>query len=577
MNLLRQLNAQRIRKITEDAPAAFVPAKWRPYVFNSEDLIDRHYYELCALFELRNALRSGNIWLDSSRRYANPESYLIPRDQWPLLRSEVCRQLAVPVDAAKRLEERETEAEEMLSRVERMLPGNDKIRIERGNVVITPIAGQGKPESAEILGSMIDQRLPVVELGEILIETDRWTQFSQYFEHAGGSEPRNQEFLPHLYASLLAQGCNLGFSKIGQMTGLTYKRLAWYTNWYLREETLKSANDALVNFQYHQPLSRLWGGGVLSSSDGQRFPASGKVSNATALPRYFGYGKGVTFYSWTSDQFSQYGSRVIPTTVRDATYVLDAILDNETELQILEHTTDTAGYTELLFALFDLLGMMFSPRIRDIGDQQLYRIDRLQRYPNLATRIKGSINRGLILQHMDDILRVAGSLKLGWVTSSLLISKMRSYPRKSALVLAMQEYGRLIKTIFILRYLENEAYRRRIEVQLNKGEAIHALRRTLFFAHEGKIRRKQEEEQNNQALCLTLLTNAVIAWNTVYMQAVIEQLRTEGHPVQEQDLVHLSPARYEHINQYGRYRFELDVELNRNRLRPLRTPHAMFT
>ena len=90
---------------------------------------------------------------------------------------------------------------------------------------------------------------------------------------------------------------------------------------------------------------------------------------ATALPRYFGYGKGVTFYTWTADQFSQYGTKVIPATVRDATYVLDEILDNETELPLLEHTTDTAGFTEIVFALFDLLGLqqILIPRIRDTG------------------------------------------------------------------------------------------------------------------------------------------------------------------------------------------------------------------
>jgi len=106
-----------------------------------------------------------------------------------------------------------------------------------------------------------------------------------------------------------------------------------------------------------QPLSRHWGGGTLSSSDGQRFPVPVRSRTATALPRYFGYSQGLTFYTWTSDQFSQYGTKVIPATVRDATYVLDAILDNETKLAILEHTTDTAGYTELVFALFDLLGI----------------------------------------------------------------------------------------------------------------------------------------------------------------------------------------------------------------------------
>ena len=93
----------------------------------------------------------------------------------------------------------------------------------------------------------------------------------------------------------------------------------------------------------------------------------GRAENATALPRYFGLGKGLTFYTWTSDQYSQYGSKVISSTVRDATYILDEILDNQTDLPILEHTTDTAGYTELVFALFDLLGLQFAPRIRDLG------------------------------------------------------------------------------------------------------------------------------------------------------------------------------------------------------------------
>ena len=76
----------------------------------------------------------------------------------------------------------------------------------------------------------------------------------------------------------------------------------------------------------------------------------GRVLSATALPRYFGYGRGVTFYTWTSDQYLQYGTKVVCATNRDGAHVLDEILDNETELDLLEHTTDTAGYTDLLLA-----------------------------------------------------------------------------------------------------------------------------------------------------------------------------------------------------------------------------------
>jgi TnpA family transposase len=148
---------------------------------------------------------------------------------------------------------------------------------------------------------------------------------------------------------------------MADISHLSYEQLAWTTNWYIREETLKAATTTLVNSHYREPLARIWGGGMLSSSDGQRFPATVESKRAVALPRYFGYGQGMTFYTWTSAQFSQYGSKPIPSTVRDATYVLDAILDNQTELDIVEHTTDTAGYTEIVFALFDLLGLRFFP------------------------------------------------------------------------------------------------------------------------------------------------------------------------------------------------------------------------
>jgi len=158
------------------------------------------------------------------------------------------------------------------------------------------------------------------------------------------------------------------------------------------------------------------------------------------------------------------------------------------------------------------------------------------------------------------------------VTASLFISKLQSFPRQNVLARALQEYGRLVKTLFILRYLESEAYRRQINIQLNKGEALHALRRFIFFANQGKLRWHHHEDQANQASCLNLVTNAVVTWNTVYMTAVIEQLKTEGAIVQEEDFVHLSPARYEHVNPYGKYQFVLAEELSRQKLRPLRQP-----
>ena len=325
---------------------------------------------------------------------------------------------------------------------------------------------------------------------------------------------------------------------------------------------------------HHLPLSQAWGSGMLSSSDVQRFPVSGKTRHARRMPPPLGYGMGVTFSSWSADQLSQYGTKFVPVTVRDSTYVLDEICNNDTELPIREHTTDTAGATEIIFALFDLLGFRFAPRLRDLSDRRLFAsgsID-MQRYSRLHPHVTGRINRPRILDWWDDMVRVAGSMKLGWVTASLLVQKLQAHPQQNALAAALQEYGRLARTLHIMHWYANTEDRRRFLRQLNKGEALHDLRAALMIANKGQLRHRRGEALTHQALCLNLVTNAVIVWNTVYMAAVIEQLRQEGTLVQDSDLAHVWPTRYAHINMYGKYHFDVEEVHGRKGLRPLRPP-----
>ena len=519
------------------------------------------------------ALRSGSVWVEHSRRYADPDTYLIPRTEWSSRRLEVIRQTGTPGEGLQRLVERETALEASMAQVEKLLARKDShVRIEDDEIILSPLEAENRPASAEALENLITARLPQVELSDLLIEVDAWTHFSDHFVHAAGTETLRPTLLPQLYASVLAHACNFGLEQMAHSTDISYRQLAWCTTWYLREETLEAAFTNLVNYHHTLPLSQVWGSGMLSSSDGQRFPVSGKNRHARAFPPTLGYGQGLTFYSWTSDQLSQYGSKPVIITARDATYVLDAILGNETELAILEHTTDTAGATEIIFALFDLLGLRFTPRLRDIGSRRLYRsgaID-LHNYPRLQPHITGRINRQRVLDWWDEMLRAAGSMKLGHVTASLLVQKLQAYPQQNALAQALQEYGRLVRTLHVLRWYANNEDRRRVMRQLNKGEALHDLRAALMIANKGQLRRKRGEELVNQASCLNLVTNAVIVWNTVYMAEAVAQLKREGYPVHESDLAHIWPTRYEHINVYGRYHFNIEEARRRKGLRPLR-------
>ncbi len=139
VELLQNLNQERRRAVPADAPLKFVPAKWLPYIVDGAGRIDRRYYELCVLWELRAALRAGDAWLEGSRRYANPESYLIPPVRWPDLRPEVCALTQTPEDGAARLRERQVELEMLMRRLDDELPHHPSLRIENNSLVVGPL------------------------------------------------------------------------------------------------------------------------------------------------------------------------------------------------------------------------------------------------------------------------------------------------------------------------------------------------------------------------------------------------------------------------------------------------------
>jgi TnpA family transposase len=202
----------------------------------------------------------------------------------------------------------------------------------------------------------------------------------------------------------------------------------------------------------------------------------------------------------------------------------------------------------------------------------LYRLGSLKAYPQLKKVIQRTIKQSRIVEQWDEILRVVVSLKLGWVSASLLVSKLQSYPRQNALMLILREYGRLCKTIFSLRYLIEESYRRQIEIQLNKGEHLHALRDQFFIGFGRQLRKHTMTTQTNQASSTNLIVNCIVVWNTLYMQKAVEQLRSEGFEVRDEELSHIWPSRYQHVNVFGRYTFPMEDILARKDLRDLRQP-----
>ena len=233
-------------------------------------------------------------------------------------------------------------------------------------------------------------------------------------------------------------------------------------------------------------------------------------------------------------------------TTREAQYVLDDFLGNATDLPIYEHATDTHGVTLINFALFDLVGKVLSPRVRDLGKITMIRDDTpaaiAALYPHAGPLLSARWNENLVEACWPDLLRMARSLKYGQATASLVVGKWSAASRQNTLAAALKEWGTLRRTIHAAQYLSDPAYRRKIARQLNKGESLHALRRDLHYARQGTIGKPHLADQTEQAWCLTVLTNSVITWTTEYYQLAVQQLHGQGRDVPDEILAHISPA-----------------------------------
>lgn len=265
-----------------------------------------------------------------------------------------------------------------------------------------------------------------------------------------------------------------------------------------------------------------------------------------------------------------FGKPQVIGTNEEALYVIDALCNHESDLHLREHYTDTAGSTEQVFALTSLLGIRFAPRIKDALSKKLYVAGSVDIAEPLNTLLFEHINTKLVVEQWDEMRRVASSIRHGTVSASLLMRKLAAYPRQNQVARALTELGKLERTAFLLEYFRDESLRRRILVGLNKGEALHALARQIFFGRMGELRDRALEDQMHRASCLHLLMAAITAWNTIYLTEAFATLRRQGEEIAEATVAHIAPLGWEHINLIGKYQFAPQPGRSLENLRPLR-------
>ncbi len=564
----------------KNAPLALVSKGWSRWVFPAGGEIDRRAYTFCVLEQLVDGLRRRDLFVSPSVHWSNPQAKLLRGKDWETVRPQICRTLNLAPTPEKELAQLRQQLNEAYQRTAQNLPTNAAVRIEQENgretLTISHLDKLEEPDSLQALKRQVAALLPRVDLPEVLLEIHAKTGFLDEFIHAHEEGARAENITISLCAVLISMACNIGLRPLQRkdIAALTRHRLAWIQQHYIRPETLIRANARLVDAQRHIPIVQAWGGGEVASADGLRFVVPVKTLNAGPNSKYFGKGRGITYYNFVSDQFTGFHGLVVPGTLRDSLVVLVGLLEQKTGLRPRELMTDTAGYSDIVFGLFWLLGYQFSPRLADTGEARFWRLDPDADYGVLDGLARQKVRVALVEDLWDDMLRVAGSLKLGRVSALEIMRVLQKGGKPSSLGKAIGELGRIAKTLYLLNYVDDEAYRRRILTQLNRGEGRHSLARAVCHGQKGEIRQRYREGQEDQLNTLGLVVNVLILWNTLYMDRALEHLRHQGLDINPEDIARLSPLGHIHINMLGRYYFELAKALQEGGFRPLRDPSA---
>lgn len=333
---------------------------------------------------------------------------------------------------------------------------------------------------------------------------------------------------------------------------------AYLDSRHISHKGLDRAITELVNAYNRFDLPRHWGSGERASADGMKWDVYEDNLLAEYHIRYGGYG-GIGYYH-VSDTYIALFSRFIPCGTWEATFILDGLMDNPSDIQPQILHGDTQAQNAAVFGLAYLLGIELMPRIRRWRDYKIYS-GKVENSRFGWCFIDDQIDWKLITDYLPQMLRVAISIKLGRIAPSKILATLGSYSLQNPLYLAFRELGRAVRSIFLLRYIRDLEVRRFVDTAPNKSEQFNGFLRWSYFGGEGRIEENSRDEQRKRVKYNHLVANSLVFYNVYVMTKALRNLEARGVHFSKEVLEFINPYRTGHLHRYGEFVFDLDREV----------------
>lgn len=545
---------------------SWVPQRWWKVVTgrHRRDLpvlaVARKYFELCVLSCVMGELKSGDLAIAGSERFGDYRDQLVAWATYAQQVEAYCQRVGIASKPQQFVHDLQTQLAERIRAADAAFPENAALTIREGEPILRRLEKQPEPEGFALIDRLVGERMPECNIIDVLTDTEHWLDWTTAFGPLSGFEAKLDSPQQRYVTTTFCYGCYLGPTQTARsIEGLDRFQVAYINQRHITEQKLLDANVGVINRYNRFMLPKLWGSGQRAAADGTKWDVYEQNLLSEYHIRYGGWG-GIGYYH-VSDTYIALFSSFIACGVWEAVHILDGLLENRSEIRPDTLHADTQGQSETVFGLAYLLAIQLMPRIRNwkhltfYAPGQAFAAEQIQ---HLRPLFSDTIDWSLIQTHLPDMLRVAVSISLGTVRSSTILHKLGTESRKNKLYVAFRELGRVVRTLFLLRFINEEDLRQTIHASTNTVETWNGFVQWVAFGGNGVIRENSREEQRKIIRYNHLVANLLVFHNVVSMTRVLQKLINEGYPVTPLIVAHMSPYKTEHINRFGSYQPRFD-------------------
>ncbi|MBK1724922.1 Tn3 family transposase [Thiocystis violacea] len=534
------LQHRRARQATlpRDIDLGFLSLRWSAFVETTDahgsPALDRRALEVCIFTHIAEALQAGDLFVPGSFSYADYRAQRLPWTECAERLHAYCEAVEIPVSGPALVAELRQQLSALADSVDQGFPANSALSLDAdGTPHLKLQRATPPPEDLKAFQEAVRARMPERHLLDVLRHVHHWVPYTRHFGPPSGSDPKLSDAVRRYLFTVFGFGCNLGASETARHApeSLSRQSLHRINAQHVDANKLEAAAADIVNQYRRFELPSCWGSDKVVIADGTQMELRENNLLGERHIRYGGFG-GIAYHHISATYIALF-SKFIACGVWEAVYILDALLEQRSEIEPDVLHADTQGQSEPVFGLAFLIGIKLFPRMRNWSDVIFYRPEKGRTYQHIDALFTQSIDWTLIETHWQDMMQVVLSIQAGKILPSTLLRKLGSHSRQNTLNRAFRELGRVVRTHFLLRYISEADLRRSIRAETTKVESYNDFLDWIGFG--GPVLKSGDPiEQTKQVKYMDLVANIIMLHNVHDLTEILadmeaRRIRSNAH------------------------------------------------